>query len=105
MIDLLPYVEYLDTVYHCKFIISDSGTGQEEPSMLNTFVVVPRDFTERPQSYENNCSVKLEIGGDFSKVFDKIETGDKIDCSWLYSRDGRETSSLIVDNIIKYLKE
>jgi UDP-N-acetylglucosamine 2-epimerase (non-hydrolysing) len=105
MVDLLPYVEYLDTVYHCKFIISDSGTGQEEPSMLNTFVVVPRDFTERPQSYENNCSVKLEIGGDYSKVFDKIEKGDKIDCSWLYSRDGRETSSLIVDNIIKYLKE
>ena len=104
MIDLLPYVEYLDTVYHSKFIVSDSGTGQEEPSMLNTFVVVPRDFTERPQSYENNCSVKLEMN---SKVFDKIEgviRGDiKIDSRWLYSPDGVDTSSLIVNNIVKYL--
>ena len=91
-------------MYHSKFIVSDSGTGQEEPSMLNTFVVVPRDFTERPQSYENNCSVKLEMN---SKVFDKIEgviRGDiKIDSRWLYSPDGVDTSSLIVNNIVKYL--
>ena len=107
MIDLLPYVEYLDTVYHSKFIISDSGTGQEEPSMLNTFVVVPRDFTERPQSYENNCSIKLEMGDDYTKVFDKIENRDRIclDYNWLYSTDGTETSILIVNNIIKYLKQ
>ena len=56
MIDLMPYEEYLTKVYHSKFIISDSGTGQEEPALLKTPVVVPRDFSERPQSYKNDCS-------------------------------------------------
>lgn len=60
-IPLFPYKEYLETVYHSKFIISDSGTGQEEPALLGTPVVVPRDYTERPQSYQYNCSVKLDL--------------------------------------------
>jgi hypothetical protein len=71
MIPLLPYQEYLDTVYHSKFIISDSGTGQEEPALLNTRVVVPRDFTERPQSYANNCSFKLSLNQDFDQIFEE----------------------------------
>jgi len=32
--NLMPYSEYLHTIYNCKFIISDSGTGQEEPALL-----------------------------------------------------------------------
>jgi UDP-N-acetylglucosamine 2-epimerase len=44
IIDLMPYREYLETVYHSRFIISDSGTAQEEPALLNTPVIVPRDF-------------------------------------------------------------
>ena len=106
MINLLPYVEYLNTVYHSMFIISDSGTGQEEPSLLNTFVVVPRDFTERPQSYKYNCSIKLDLNQEYIEVFKKVENiekGEIIDPSWLYSESGIETSKLIVDNIITYL--
>lgn len=60
LIDLLSYKTYLDTIYHCKFIISDSGTGQEEPALCNTPVIVPRDYTERPQSIEFNCSIMLK---------------------------------------------
>ena len=60
LIDLLSYKNYLKTIYHCKFIISDSGTGQEEPALLNTPVIVPRDYTERPQSVDNNCSIMLK---------------------------------------------
>ena len=60
LIDLLSYKTYLDTIYHCKFIVSDSGTGQEEPALCNTPVIVPRDYTERPQSIEFNCSIMLK---------------------------------------------
>jgi len=86
MIDLMPYEEYLTKVYHSRFIISDSGTGQEEPALLGTKVVVPRDFTERPQSYENNCSVKLLIENypiNLDEVLSWIDRNDEIKTEWL----------------------
>lgn len=59
--DLLPFKSYLEQVYHSKFIISDSGTGQEEPALLDTPVIVPRDYTERPESLINNCSFMVNM--------------------------------------------
>src|SRR4029078_8245436 len=56
LIDLLSYKRYLNKIYHCRFIISDSGTAQEEACLLGTPDIVPRDYTERPQSMNNNCS-------------------------------------------------
>ena len=112
MIPLFPYKEYLDTVYHSKFIISDSGTGQEEPALLNTPVVVPRDFTERPQSYTHNCSIKLDLSADTAstaandKVFEWIDAvcrGDlTIDASWL--GDGT-TSKQIIHHLKDYFSQ
>jgi UDP-N-acetylglucosamine 2-epimerase len=103
IVPLFPYKEYLETVYHSKFIISDSGTGQEEPALLNTPVVVPRDFTERPQSYESNCSICFKAENDNSdevfKWLDDIENGIKhIDASWL----GNGTTS---KQVIEHLKQ
>ena len=105
IIPLMPYKDYLTTVYHSKFIISDSGTGQEEPSLLNTPVIVPRDFTERPQSYINNCSIKLNVDNlntieiiDWIKL---IDNGDIImKTEWL--GDGN-TSKLIIKEIHNFL--
>jgi len=97
IINLLPYREYLETVYHCKFIISDSGTGQEEPALLNTKVIVPREYTERPQSYINNCSFKLDLT-DYNNAFNWLEEEQKINSLWL----GDGTTST---KIIKHIKE
>ena len=107
MIDLMPYKEYLDTVYHCKFIISDSGTGQEEPALLNTPVVVPRDYTERPQSNVNNCSIQFKAENDNSDaVFEwlrMVETNElAINTEWLGDGD---TSKLIVDKLLQLVNE
>jgi UDP-N-acetylglucosamine 2-epimerase len=107
LISLLPYREYLDTVYNCKFIISDSGTGQEEPALLNTPVVVPRDFTERPQSYRHNCSVCFKADeynlDDVVSWLQDIENNVKtIDYSWL--GDGN-TSKNICTFISDYLNK
>ena len=38
----MNFTDYLTFVYNSKFIISDSGTGQEEPAFLNTKVIVPK---------------------------------------------------------------
>ena len=102
MIPLFPYKEYLETVYHSRFIISDSGTGQEEPALLGTKVAVPRDFTERPQSYQGNCSVHLKIEDDINseEVFQWLDNDSiQIDTTWLGNGD---TSKQIVDGIKQF---
>jgi UDP-N-acetylglucosamine 2-epimerase len=106
LVDLMPYKKYLDTVHHCKFLISDSGTGQEEPAFFNTPVIVPRDFTERPQSVESHCSYMLNVNdlNNQTQVFDyleKIFNGDLcIDTKWM--GDGN-TSDLIIEHLTKFL--
>jgi UDP-N-acetylglucosamine 2-epimerase len=105
MIELLPYEEYLTTVYNSKFIISDSGTGQEEPALLGTQVVVPRDFSERPQSYEHNCSVKLSVGNgqtNFDEVFTWLESYKKMEIEWLGNGN---TSKEIIGHILEFFQQ
>jgi UDP-N-acetylglucosamine 2-epimerase (non-hydrolysing) len=107
MIELLPFNEYLEMVYNCKFLISDSGTGQEEPALLNTKVIVPRDYTERPQSFINNCSFQLKVNSDelnFNETHIWLERHQKneisINTKWL--GDG-ETSKKIIKELINFL--
>jgi UDP-N-acetylglucosamine 2-epimerase (non-hydrolysing) len=60
-IELQSYKNFIRLQKESFFIISDSGTAQEEPALFFKPVIVPRDFSERPQSYNNNCSFKLNI--------------------------------------------
>ena len=100
VVDLMSFKEYTKEVYNAKFIISDSGTAQEEPSLLGTPVVVPRDYTERPESVENNCSIMLNVNGtDWRKVEAWLAVNCyKSDTKWL--GDGKTS-----DKIIEILKE
>lgn len=103
VIDLLPFKGYLNQVYHSKFIISDSGTAQEEPALLGTPVIVPRDFTERPESVENNCSFMIDVNTTNNLTWTSSESWLLLNCNkrntdWL--GDG-ETS----EKIISILKE
>lgn len=107
MIPLLPFRDYLEIVYHSKFIISDSGTGQEEPALLNTPVVVPRDYTERPQSYTHNCSVCFKAdeynSEEVYQWLSEIENGTKqIDASWLGNGN---TSKQVIEHLLNYFKD
>ena len=61
IIDLMSYKHFLNKQYHSFFLVSDSGTAQEEASLFKTPVITPRDFTERPQSMEYNCSYLFKI--------------------------------------------
>ena len=58
----MSYTNYMSAVYNSQFIISDSGTAQEEPALLGTPVLVPREFTERPESVEHKCSMMIRYG-------------------------------------------
>lgn len=102
LIDLMPYKKYLTSVYHSKFIISDSGTGQEEPALFGTAVIVPRDYTERPQSVDANCSFMLKVNdlSNEKESYDYLENvlnGTlKINTEWL--GDGN-TSKMVIENL------
>lgn len=101
MIPLMSYKEYIQSVYDAVFIISDSGTGQEEPALLHTPVVVPRDFTERPQSYTNNCSIRLDVNNKrYQDVFDWLSLNPLPNTEWLGKGD---TSTRLVDILETYL--
>jgi UDP-N-acetylglucosamine 2-epimerase (non-hydrolysing) len=108
MIDLMAYKEYLNTIYHCRFIISDSGTGQEEPAIFDTPVIVPRDYTERPQSVEANCSYMLDVNSssNFEESLEwlsKIENNElTVDLKWL---GGGNTSELIIKELNHFLNK
>jgi UDP-N-acetylglucosamine 2-epimerase (non-hydrolysing) len=102
MIDLMPFKKYLNMAYHSRFIISDSGSN-EELGLFNIPVVIPRDYTERPQIYKHNCAVKYDCG-DGEEVFkwlDDYESGRIVgDPGWL--GEGR-ASELIIGGLVEYL--
>jgi len=108
VVPLMSFKKYLDSVYNSVCLISDSGTAQEEPALFGIPVIVPRDFTERPESVEYNCSYMLNVntsynktwGGAFEYVNDIIKGKIKIDPIWL--GDGN-TSQLIVNKIKEML--
>ena len=101
LVDLMPYKKYLHTVYHSKFIISDSGTGQEEPALLLTPVIVPRDYTERPQSIDAKCSYMLNVNylSNINESYDYLENifnGACMDVGWLGNGN---TSDLVISGL------
>lgn len=91
LIDPLPFPQYLTRVYNCQFLFSDSGTAQEEPALLDTPVVVPRDVTERPQSFASNNSTAFGAEKNFEEESARVlgwlsdwESGKlPISVSWL----------------------
>ena len=113
LIPLKSFKDYIHSIYHCKFLISDSGTAQEEPALLNTPVIVPRDYTERPQSVSANNSFMLDVNYyidivniqlNFDKSLNwlkKYENGKlDVDISWLGEGN---TSDLVINGLKKYL--
>lgn len=103
VVDLYPFKKYLDEVFNASFIISDSGTAQEEPALLDTAVIVPRDFTERPESVDNLCSLMIDVNNLDDLVYKQVE-------DWLLKKfPQREVGWLgdgsTSDKIINILKE
>lgn len=102
-IPLLDYLGYMKYVYNAKFLISDSGTAQEEPCLLKTPVIVPRQFTERPISMSEGCSFMLINPAYHTKYsFEWLDSKPKMDTAWL--GDGN-TSKKIVNIIKEKLKQ
>lgn len=98
LVDLMGYKDFVKFMQDSTFIISDSGTAQEEPGILNVPVIVPREFTERPESIDNGNSIMLEPLDDtiFESSLNWALNSEEMDIQWL--GDGK-TSKKIVDII------
>jgi len=66
VIPLMSYKEFILFQKNAICMISDSGTAQEEPALLNTPVIVPRDYTERPESVEMGCSIMVNANEEIN---------------------------------------
>ncbi len=105
-IELMTFSQHMQAQYDAAFMISDSGSAQEEPALLNTPVLVPRDFTERPQSMINNCSKLVKMGDENGIVshwyscFDWARKHTHSKKEWL--GEGK-TSEIITQELLKRL--
>jgi UDP-N-acetylglucosamine 2-epimerase len=102
VIPLMSYKNYMKAVYNSKFIISDSGTAQEEPALIGTPVLVPREYTERPESIECNCSMMINMEEDYNEDwYDSLKwlkfSKEEMDSCWL----GNGMTSTKVIEILK----
>ncbi len=100
-VSLMPYIRFLGEQYHASFMISDSGTAQEEPALLGTKVIVPRDYTERSQSVSCNCSYMINVNSENDTWGDScrfIDSNCEVDSSWLGKGN---TAKEIVDCIMR----
>jgi UDP-N-acetylglucosamine 2-epimerase len=84
VVDLMSYKEFLQFQWDSYCMVSDSGTAQEEPALLNTPVIVPRDYTERPESVYNGCSIMVNTNKkiELQRSLDFIDSF-KPDIEWL----------------------
>jgi UDP-N-acetylglucosamine 2-epimerase (non-hydrolysing) len=98
VVELMGYRDFVRFMQDSLFIISDSGTAQEEPALLKVPVMVPRDFTERPESVENKNSIMVELEShSFERYIAWVLKDHESDETWL--GDGKTSSKII--NIIK----
>ena len=99
LIDLMGYKDFVKFMQDSLFIISDSGTAQEEPGLLGVPVIVPRDFTERPQSVDSNCSIMLPVENrdKWDSCINWITSNPALNINWL----GNGTASYKILDIIK----
>jgi len=99
LVDLMGYKDFIKFMQDSSFIVSDSGTAQEEPALLYVPVIVPRDFTERPESCENNNSILLDITNRacYNKCIDWALVARHTYPKWL----GDGTTSQQIANILQ----
>jgi UDP-N-acetylglucosamine 2-epimerase (non-hydrolysing) len=103
LVPLMGFRDYMSASYNAKLIISDSGTAQEEPSFFKTPVLVPRDYTERPESVHNSCSIMVNVNEINYEYFDKIfEESQHLNFVTDWLGDGR-TSDSIADILAEIL--
>lgn len=76
IIEPLSYPDFLNFIFHCSWIITDSGGIQEEAASLGKFSIVLRNKTERVESLWHNFSVLTGcVPAHISRAFHDVYAG------------------------------
>lgn len=99
----IGFIDFLKAEQDAALIISDSGTVQEEASILQVPCVVARRSTERPETIEvGGC---ILAGTQTEHIVEAAETLVKRDRSWRHILGDGHTSKRIVDHLISLREE
>lgn len=103
LVPLMGFKDYVKSQLESVFIFSDSGTAQEEPILLDRRTVVPRDYTERPESVETMGSFMLNVN-EYSattciNLCEKLKELENVETSKKWLGSGKTSKKII--NIIK----
>jgi len=61
LVDPLGYASFMNLVFNCKFVLTDSGGVQEETTYLNIPCLTLRENTERPITVSNGTNKLIAI--------------------------------------------
>lgn len=102
IIPLMSFYEYLGHCMNSMFVVSDSGTAQEELSLINKKVIVPRDFTERPESMSYNCSrlINMDNTRIWYKTINWAIDESNTDSSWLGNGNASDQIVSVLENYL-----
>tara|TARA_B100001964_G_C13692200_1_gene362285 strand:- start:100 stop:450 length:351 start_codon:yes stop_codon:yes gene_type:complete len=101
LLDPLNYTSFMNLVFNCRLVITDSGGLQEETTYLGIPCLTIRENTERPitvQQGTNRLCKPEEISSLVSSIISDWNTKRQIPEKW----DGR-TSHRVVRSIKKFL--
>ncbi|MFQ6050210.1 MAG: non-hydrolyzing UDP-N-acetylglucosamine 2-epimerase [Candidatus Hydrothermarchaeota archaeon] len=69
MIKPLGYLDFLNLLYHCKFVMTDSGGIQEEAIILKKPCLTLRENTERPETVMLGANILVGIDKERMKKY------------------------------------
>ena len=100
LVEPISYIRFMNLVFNCQFVLTDSGGIQEETSYLNIPCLTLRANTERPITVEQGTNQLCTLDEIESKV-ELIRTGTKKKKCSIEQWDGK-TSQRVVASIKAY---
>lgn len=94
VVEPLPHSELLDILVKCKFVISDSGSIQEECSFFGKKIIVCRKETERPEAIGHTTQLCESPDELHEIVKDMMENYEVLDNNCPFG-DGKSAKKIV----------
>jgi UDP-N-acetylglucosamine 2-epimerase (non-hydrolysing) len=101
----MGYLDFLNLMKNCDFVLTDSGGIQEETTALGVDCITIRTTTERPSTIEEGTNVLVYPNKEkIEEAVDKYLSGERKEGSVPYLWDGK-AAERITEKISKILSE